>query len=162
MPYKDLDKRRENHRKAYRLHKQSGVTTESEKMRRREAVRRYGLKHPERVKEASIRYRSSEAGKKKYEENYQRKKEYLTVYSRMRRYNASQEEIETLLERGKRDGCAICGCKDRQLVLDHNHITKQIRGMLCKRHNLLIVGLDAHPDELQAINAYLKIEIKNE
>lgn len=39
---------------------------------------------------------------------------------------------EQYREMCKRDpGCAICGCTDKALVVDHDHDTGKVRGRLC-------------------------------
>lgn len=52
--------------------------------------------------------------------------------------NANREEYEALLEK-QNNVCAICGITaeeiGRKLVVDHNHETLQVRGLLCWRCN---------------------------
>lgn len=52
--------------------------------------------------------------------------------------NANREEYETLLEK-QNHVCAICGITaeeiGKKLVIDHNHETLKIRGLLCWRCN---------------------------
>lgn len=52
--------------------------------------------------------------------------------------NANREEYETLLEK-QNNVCAICGITaeeiGKKLVIDHNHETLKIRGLLCWRCN---------------------------
>ncbi len=54
-------------------------------------------------------------------------------------YNLSIDEYETLLAR-QGDGCAICGglSGGKNLAVDHDHKTGEVRGLLCKRHNTAI------------------------
>ena len=49
--------------------------------------------------------------------------------------------------------CAICK-RQRKLVVDHNHITGAVRGLLCQPCNVL-VGYVEEADKLQAANDYL-------
>lgn len=59
-----------------------------------------------------------------------------------RRYNCTQEMYETTLKR-QDNKCAIASCGyvhtpskfKGGLCVDHNHVTKEIRGLLCERRN---------------------------
>lgn len=46
-----------------------------------------------------------------------------------------ESDYYTLLEH-QGYGCGICGNQTRSLVVDHDHATKQIRGLLCQSCNL--------------------------
>lgn len=50
--------------------------------------------------------------------------------------------------------CPICGCSDRPLVVDHDHDTGEVRGLLCQRCNLR-VGIVEEGDWLAAALTYL-------
>lgn len=50
-----------------------------------------------------------------------------------RRYNLTTEEFNKLREL-QQDKCAICG-RIRKLCVDHNHKTKEVRGLLCRKCN---------------------------
>lgn len=53
--------------------------------------------------------------------------------------------------------CEICGRSDKQLVVDHDHATGMIRGLLCRRCNLALAVIE-QPDLLGAAVAYLRKE----
>lgn len=53
--------------------------------------------------------------------------------------------------------CEICGCTEKQLVVDHDHATGLIRGLLCRRCNLALAVIE-QPDLLGAAVAYLDRE----
>lgn len=61
-----------------------------------------------------------------------------------------------LIDQGGR--CAICGEEPtrKPLVMDHNHKTGQIRGLLCSRCNHGIGMLGDHPIVLDKAAAYLR------
>jgi len=50
------------------------------------------------------------------------------------KYGLSEQEYINLLERSGHQ-CAICKRSDKRLVIDHNHQTKQVRGLLCATCN---------------------------
>ena len=82
----------------------------------------------------------------------------------MKSFNITIEDYEYLFN--KQNGvCAICGNKeDRKhrngktfsLAVDHNHITGQIRGLLCSRCNMAIGGLGDSVEMLEKALVYLK------
>jgi hypothetical protein len=56
----------------------------------------------------------------------------------------------------EQDGrCAICGHKDR-LVVDHNHATGLMRGLLCYTHNTALGMFRDSPKLLRAAAEYLE------
>lgn len=52
--------------------------------------------------------------------------------------------------------CAICGGSDRRLVVDHDHRTNTVRGMLCDMCNLALGGFLDSPDILRRAATYLE------
>ena len=53
--------------------------------------------------------------------------------------------------------CAICGEADpSKLCVDHDHNTGEIRGVLCRKHNLGIGQFNDSIEELEKAIAYLK------
>jgi Recombination endonuclease VII len=48
------------------------------------------------------------------------------------RYGLTMEQVEAM----KATGCYICGSMD-DLHIDHDHDTNEVRGVLCRRHNML-------------------------
>jgi hypothetical protein len=70
------------------------------------------------------------------------------------RYNISLKEYETLLEK-QNFTCAICRQQDstKSLAVDHDHITGNIRGLLCSSCNR---GLGLLGDSVEAIKDVLK------
>ena len=76
-----------------------------------------------------------------------------------KKFNLSEEEYAKMLD--KQGGvCAICGQPEtatfktsiRRLAVDHDHITGEIRGLLCRRCNL---GLGYFNDDLTLIQRAL-------
>lgn len=81
----------------------------------------------------------------------QMKKRYQLKHPQYR-YGISLEEHTALLARGK---CGICGdspktTKYRNLVIDHDHITLKVRGVLCRTCNSRLGWMENHEKEVKA------------
>ena len=73
---------------------------------------------------------------------------YKTRY-RYKKYNTNEESILKLLKRQK-DKCCICQKTIREkFVVDHNHRTHEIRGLLCVNCNL---GLGKFGDRIDLLS----------
>jgi hypothetical protein len=71
-------------------------------------------------------------------------------------YGISVEEYEALLKR-QGSTCAICRKESTQaLCVDHCHITREVRGLLCRTCNLGIGHFNDDPRLLHAALAYLE------
>lgn len=90
--------------------------------------------------------------------------------SRMKAYGVSQPEVDALLDR-QDDKCAICkrdvsslrgitigvGSGRIDAGLDHDHVSGAIRGVLCKKCNLVLAYIDK-PDWLRSALEYVTRE----
>ena len=84
-----------------------------------------------------------------------------------RRYGLSPDDLEKMLERQDYQ-CRICGVHADHapkvgahisfigLVIDHNHSTGEVRGLLCQHCNLGIGKLKDDPDIVDRAAAYLR------
>jgi uncharacterized protein YbaR (Trm112 family) len=71
-----------------------------------------------------------------------------------KKFNISFEECDKLL--ASQTVCAICKTEsDRKLVVDHDHVTGKIRGLLCHNCNMAIGILKDSPVLLQSAIDYL-------
>ena len=68
------------------------------------------------------------------------------------RFGLSEDECVKLFSAQK--GCYICGC-EWPLVIDHSHLTGQVRGVLCKQCNISLGGAKDNPDTLKKLIDYL-------
>lgn len=73
-------------------------------------------------------------------------------------YGIGVEDYESLyrFQAGK---CSICErrpTKERRLVVDHDHATGEVRGLLCGRCNLALGALEDRKDWLNRARSYLK------
>lgn len=79
-----------------------------------------------------------------------------------RKYGISLEEYSTLLE--KQEGvCALCrkgpeGSRYEILVVDHDHETNEIRGLLCQQCNMALGRLGDNVESIERVLAYLRKE----
>lgn len=73
-------------------------------------------------------------------------KDKLKLHILKSRYGISKVEYDNLISNQK-DGCIICH-KKVKLVLDHNHKTGKVRGLLCNKCNL---GLGNFQDSIKLL-----------
>lgn len=82
------------------------------------------------------------------------------AYHLKRKFGITEEQYNELLER-QGGGCAICGKTGEQegksLAVDHNHVTGEIRGVLCYRCNHFLIGRHTDADILQRMADYLRV-----
>ena len=70
------------------------------------------------------------------ERNREAKNKYLRYY-RLKTYGLSEVDYKLLLS-NQNGACAICLTSSKTLCVDHCHTTGKVRGLLCRRCNLLI------------------------
>lgn len=91
--------------------------------------------------------------------NKERTSEYNAHYKRAYTYGLTKEAYFKLLE-DQDNNCAICNTPQselsRKLVVDHNHQTGEVRGLLCSHCNVGIGMLKESEDNLTAAIQYLK------
>jgi hypothetical protein len=89
-------------------------------------------------------------------------REHTAHENRRRRYGVSREQYDEILDR--QDGlCAICRGPEKRMIygrlrplaVDHNHVTGQIRGLLCSSCNQAIGFFDEDEQKMVAAIAYL-------
>lgn len=96
-----------------------------------------------------------------------RKKYYLTKHaravcrksSRKRLYGLTNSEFDKMLT-DQKGCCAICGKHQTEakkvFSVDHNHETKELRGLLCMNCNLLLGHAKENTETLQSAIDYLR------
>lgn len=74
-----------------------------------------------------------------------------TVFNRLRKYKLTEEQFNNLMT--STDGsCGICASKEN-LVIDHCHRTKRVRGILCSKCN---TGLGKLGDDKESLIKAIK------
>ena len=117
-----------------------------------ERAKTWKVANPERFNELR------EASKRRHPERYRRRKQL----QRLKLFALTIEEYEQMLA-SQQGHCAICEkpCSSgRQLAVDHNHKTGQVRGLLCTSCNVSVGWVEKFfgPErfKLRAILRYLR------
>lgn len=113
---------------------------------------KYGKKYYEANKE-----KEAERGKTYYAANKDHVVARTISTNRFRRYGLTNEQLEEMTKQ-QQGLCAICKSppkEGRRLDVDHNHITKEVRGLLCNNCNRGIGHLQENPEILSKAIAYL-------
>lgn len=100
----------------------------------------YRATHPENVIKANRKFK-------------QKNPDYMLRYN----YGISQEDYDRLYNK-QNGACAICRgiCSTGQkLSVDHDHSTKKVRGLLCKRCNRVLGFMEESQDLFKASMEYL-------
>ncbi len=114
--------------------------------------------------------RATEDQKKKYKEYYQANKDRLIQKRHKwnaenkesvrwqklyKKYGVSKNEYEKMYSDQKGE-CAICKKHYNVLTVDHNHVNKKVRGLLCGKCNMSIGLLNDSSEILKNALKYLK------
>lgn len=87
-----------------------------------------------------------------------RKHPNAAAQSRFHKYRITDDEWRALIE-SQGGGCAICGTAGvalkNPLCVDHDHVTGEIRGALCRSCNAAIGHMDDDVERLRAAISYL-------
>ena len=98
----------------------------------------------------------SEQWKKWHEENKKSKELKQRKNNQLKRSHGITEEQYNEILKKQHDKCSICGRKnngDRLLSVDHNHETREIRGLLCGKCNF---GLGYFNDDIKLLKKSIK------
>ena len=80
------------------------------------------------------------------------------------RYGLTPNDYQVLLD-SQDSQCAICGSthsSDKKLVVDHDHVTGEVRGLLCHKCNRALGVFGDTVQGLERALRYLKGELRNE
>ena len=91
------------------------------------------------------------------ENNPERSRYLITTATLKSKYGISLEDYNLLL--AKQNGCcAVCGSLPTQqrLHVDHNHVTGEIRGLLCQACNVSIGKMKESPELLRKLALYIE------
>ena len=92
--------------------------------------------------------------------NKERVKSLKRQSALLRNYGITTEDYDRILQ-SQAGNCATCGRTDSgrpknpRLVVDHNHKTGKVRGLLCSLCNVAIGMIQESPERLERIKTYL-------
>ena len=126
-----------------------------------------GYKNPEDKRANGLKYRAEHrkeiAAKSKAwrQANKARCDDYYKRRNLKGKYGITLEEYNGIL--AKQNGCcAICGVHQSEVKhvfhVDHNHETKQVRGILCFCCNVALGNVKDNVDTLKTMVKYLEVE----
>lgn len=76
----------------------------------------------------------------------------------LKTYGITEKQYDQMLKK-QGGGCWICGKtpekEKKNLAVDHNHKTGELRGLLCQFCNHRVVGRHTDPDLLRRVSDYL-------
>jgi hypothetical protein len=121
-------------------------------VRDKEKKEKYDRKYRKEHRDAFNQYRKAWRTKDKVQAAMQE-------YHRYRRYHLTLEQLSKLIRQQK--VCPICGVglKDlelRNVCVDHNHTTGKLRGILCRKCNIVLGMAGDRVDVLKAAVHYLE------
>lgn len=115
---------------------------------RAEYSKQQAILFPEKIKERSRQYAKKRPDRVKM----------WAMRSRWKRWGHNPDEVEKFIIDHREKGCRICGLLDK-LVVDHNHSTGRLRGMLCSECNF---GLGKFKDSKELLlKAFKYLESEN-
>ena len=132
MPRKDPERAREYNRKYNEVHREERCAAARRNYaanieKEREDHRKWCVANPEKVKAGHLR-----------------------------RHGLAIEEYNAMVD-AQHGQCAICGCGDEQLCVDHDHSTGVVRGLLCQRCNRGLGDFRDNPSALRKAINYLEL-----
>lgn len=110
--------------------------------------------------------RSGTQYRKLSEEQKVARRQYARVYRFIKAYGITPEEYDAMVE-AQNGVCALCGRGETRvdprngklygLAVDHDHVTNNVRGLLCHSCNLSIGQLQDDPDLLRRAADYIEL-----
>lgn len=110
------------------------------------AKKNYAIRNWEAIREHRRRYMAS----RKVEAS-----EYRRRWNLAKRYGLTIDQFTEILD-SQGGCCAVCGAKEVRQVVDHDHETGMVRGILCVRCNVSIGGLGDTVDGVMRALKYLE------
>lgn len=106
--------------------------------------KRWKISHPEQVRLEAQRYRATPHGK------------LWAKHNRLKTIYGISPDEHQLLHQQANHCCQICGQNKHRLVVDHDHDSGMIRGVLCDKCNRGLGFFDDNPVKFQQAIDYLK------
>ncbi len=80
---------------------------------------------------------------------------YKPHESARRKFRLTDKEYNTLIEKSK-EGCEVCSRPLSKVCIDHNHLTGEVRGVLCNNCNTALGLVGDNVDTLSKLIQYLE------
>lgn len=167
MPLKDRQARIEWQREHYKKNKVViSLKAKEYRARNKEKIqaskRRYRAENKEKVYAAARRWvlanpeKTRASHRRSYRRHHEKARDRSYNRCLAKQYGLTREQYDTMAA-GQKGLCAICGRPPslRLLEVDHDHATGRIRGLLCRKCNVLIGYLETSRDVLGKVSTYL-------
>jgi Recombination endonuclease VII len=115
---------------------------------------RHPLCKPCRAAQERLRYARNRAAILERARNDERRKRRVRWRALARKYGLDEHDHAALVV-AQRGCCAICERRDTRLVVDHDHRTGQVRGLLCVTCNFALGEMDDDPTRCHRAASYL-------
>jgi NMD protein affecting ribosome stability and mRNA decay len=102
-------------------------------------------------KNSICKYCCNDLAKARHKKRFEEDSNYYKDIALRQNYNLTREQYEELIK----NGCHACGSYDK-LHVDHNHVTKTIRGILCHDCNIALGLLKDDVDRILKLAHYLE------
>jgi len=80
--------------------------------------------------------------------------EYFAEYHLRTTYGLTELDKQRFIE-ANNGKCACCHTVPKKFVVDHNHLTGKIRGIICQKCNTMIGFIEQNPDLYELCKKYL-------
>lgn len=106
------------------------------------ASRKWNAEHSEKIRIANKKYEESHREKRQERQKSFEVKSYKRWYHLSKRYGITKKEFDDICS-SQKNCCAICGEPlfgqgSKKPCVDHNHVTGEVRGILCFDCNIMI------------------------
>ena len=131
---------------------------EESKKKRKEWLKNWKLENREKLlQQSKASYKRNKQHRQEYsKEFYWKNKQKTLDRIRLKKYGISGDEFRTIVEK-QGIKCPICNKTiKKNLSVDHNHVTGEIRGIICNNCNLAIGNAEDSPSRLRAMADYLE------
>jgi len=119
-------------------------------------------KNYDKIRADQAEYREKTGYNSKY---YAENKEHLRSQAQAahranpgKKYGLSKDEYWAMVDR-QAGLCAICNVVMERVCVDHNHATKQVRGLLCHHCNVTLGLMKEDPERLERAAEYIRSHV---
>lgn len=139
---------KERSRKWYLLNREKAILNAAE----------WKKNNPERSQETQRKYRAAESAEKRRQYHrrwYANNRAKVSFYTRKRKYGVGTDQFNKMFQ-DQKGLCAICNKPLINPHIDHDHVTKRSRGLLCPNCNWILGYAHDNPEILESAIKYLR------